>query len=115
MTEVTDILIWNIPSVCPVAAAAGSVVYLATLSECTAYSGVGRGMNMNINRVDCWKYTVRGKPVLLAENPVPMSLRHHVTNMDCHIKLYHIWRIGFMKYARQFTPKELQSLSDSLS
>ena len=75
MTEVTDILIWNIPSVCPVVAAAGRLVYLATLSECTACSGVGRGMNMNmnINTVDCWKDTVRGKPVLLAENPAPMS------------------------------------------
>jgi len=75
MTEVTVILIWDSPSVCLVAAAV-LVACLDTLSECRAYSGVARAIDMdtNINTVGCWNDTERGKPVLLAEYPVPMSL-----------------------------------------
>jgi len=110
MTEVTDILIWDSPSVCLVPIAV-LVACLDTLSECRACSDVGT----DINTVGCWNDTERGKPVLLAEYPVPMSLCYHKSNMDCHIKLYTIKRLGFVKYASKFTPLEFKPFSDSLS
>jgi hypothetical protein len=63
---------------------------------------------MNINTVDCWNDTDREKPVLLAENPVPMSLGRHRSNTECHMKLYLIRGVVFIKYARKFTPLEFQ-------
>jgi hypothetical protein len=96
-------------------AAAGPVVCLETLSKCTAYSGVGKEINMSMNTAGCWNDNDRRKTVLLTEHPVQMSLCHHTYNAACHIKLYLIRRIVFVKYARKFTPLEFQSFSDSLS
>jgi len=72
-------------------------------------------MNTNMSALDCWNDNDRGYPVLLAENPVPMSLCHHRSNTEYHIKLYLIRRTVFVKYARKFTPMEFQLFSDSLS
>jgi len=58
------------PSICLVAAA-GLVVCLETLSECKAYSGVGRELNMNMNMVGCWNDTDRGKTRTAGRIPCP--------------------------------------------
>jgi len=53
MTEVTDILIWESPSVCLVASAV-LVACLDTLSECGAYSGVGTGNEYEYGTWEMW-------------------------------------------------------------